>query len=73
MILFPLGSPIFADLGSSGISIFYVSVSRPQLFKQLYLVLFKHCSMTNMLHRRLYHKSHFQVDLFSRVPSAVNW
>jgi SulP family sulfate permease len=25
MILFPLGSPIFASLGSAGISMFYVS------------------------------------------------
>lgn len=31
MILFPLGSPIFASLGSAGISIFYVSTIIAQL------------------------------------------
>jgi len=31
MILFPLGSPIFANLGSAGISIFYVSTIISQL------------------------------------------
>ncbi|KAL1877078.1 hypothetical protein VTK73DRAFT_8886 [Phialemonium thermophilum] len=31
MILFPLGSPIFSDLGSAGISIFYVSTIVAQL------------------------------------------
>lgn len=31
MILFPLGSPIFAQLGSAGISIFYVSTIISQL------------------------------------------
>jgi SulP family sulfate permease len=31
MILFPLGSPIFAGLGSAGISIFYVSTIVSQL------------------------------------------
>ncbi len=31
MILFPLGSPIFAHLGSAGISIFYVSTIVSQL------------------------------------------
>jgi hypothetical protein len=31
MILFPLGSPIFASLGSAGISMFYVSCIISQL------------------------------------------
>lgn len=31
MILFPLGKPIFAGLGSAGISIFYVSTIVSQL------------------------------------------
>jgi SulP family sulfate permease len=31
MILFPLGSPIFAGLGSAGISMFYVSTIISQL------------------------------------------
>ncbi len=31
MILFPLGSPIFAGLGSAGISMFYVSCIVSQL------------------------------------------
>lgn len=31
MILFPLGSPVFANLGSAGISIFYVSTIISQL------------------------------------------
>jgi sulfate permease, SulP family len=31
MILFPLGSPIFSNLGSAGISIFYVSTIISQL------------------------------------------
>lgn len=31
MILFPLGNPIFAHLGSAGISIFYVSTIVAQL------------------------------------------
>jgi hypothetical protein len=31
MILFPLGKPIFANLGSAGISIFYVSTIISQL------------------------------------------
>lgn len=31
MILFPLGSPIFASLGSAGISMFYVSCIVSQL------------------------------------------
>jgi len=31
MILFPLGNPIFADLGSAGISMFYVSTIVSQL------------------------------------------
>lgn len=31
MILFPLGKPIFAHLGSAGISIFYVSTIVSQL------------------------------------------
>ena len=31
MILFPLGSPIFSNLGSAGISIFYVSTIVSQL------------------------------------------
>ena len=32
MILFPLGEPLFADLGSDGISMFYVSTIISQLF-----------------------------------------
>ena len=31
MILFPLGSPVFASLGSAGISIFYVSTIISQI------------------------------------------
>lgn len=31
MILFPLGNPIFANLGSAGISIYYVSTIASQL------------------------------------------
>lgn len=31
MILFPLGNPIFSNLGSAGISIFYVSTIIAQL------------------------------------------
>jgi len=31
MILFPLGSPVFAGLGSAGISIFYVSTIISQI------------------------------------------
>lgn len=31
MILFPLGQPVFADLGPEGISIFYVSCIISQL------------------------------------------
>ena len=31
MILFPLGKPIFANLGSAGISIFYVSTIVSQI------------------------------------------